>query len=230
MPLSLGRRHVPWPPSDGQTLPILEPVDRVSEVLFGLIMVLTITGTLRVADAGRDDVRSMFFAALGCNLAWGIIDAVFYLLEVGARRGEDRSALRAVRHAKEPAVAQAIIRDALPPLIAALLAPDELERLRQRLVALPEPPAVVRLTSRDWLGAFAIFLLVFLATFPVVIPFLLISDPRTAHHMSNGVAISMLFAAGYALGRVSGRPPLRIGLAMVVIGAALVGLTIALGG
>jgi small-conductance mechanosensitive channel len=230
MAISLGRYHgFPMRLTAGARS-ILEPTERVSEILFGLIMALTITGTLRVADAGRDDVRAMFLAALGCNLAWGIIDAVFYLLEVGAERGKNLGALRAVRDAPEPEAAHEVIRGALPPVIASVLEAAHVEDVRQRLVALPEPPARVRLTSRDWLGAFAIFLLVFLSTFPVVLPFLFISDPRTAHYVSNGVAITMLFGAGYALGRVSGRPPLRIGLAMVVIGVALVALTIALGG
>jgi hypothetical protein len=52
---------------------ILDPIDRVSEVLFGLIMVLTFTGSLSIAEAGRDDVRTMLIGALGCNVAWGII-------------------------------------------------------------------------------------------------------------------------------------------------------------
>ena len=48
---------------------VLEPIDRVSEVLFGLIMVLTFTGSLSVADAGRDDVRTMLVAAMTASLA-----------------------------------------------------------------------------------------------------------------------------------------------------------------
>jgi len=50
---------------------VLEPNERISEVLFGLIMVLTFTGSLSVAESGRDDVRAMLIGALGCNLAWG---------------------------------------------------------------------------------------------------------------------------------------------------------------
>ena len=61
-------------------------------------------------------------------------------------------------------------------------------------------------------------------------PFLFVGDARLALHLSNGVAIVLLYLAGHALGRVSGRPPVRVGLGMVVIGAALVALTIALGG
>ena len=59
---------------------LLEPMERISEVLFGLIMVLTYTCSFSVAGAGREEVRTMLVGALGCNLAWGMIDAVFYLM------------------------------------------------------------------------------------------------------------------------------------------------------
>lgn len=38
---------------------VLEPYTVLAEILSGLIMVLTFTGSLSVADAGRDDVRLM---------------------------------------------------------------------------------------------------------------------------------------------------------------------------
>ena len=56
-------------------------------MLFGLIMVLTFTGSLSVAEADRDDVRTMLIGALGCNLAWGIIDGVLYLMGSLAEKG-----------------------------------------------------------------------------------------------------------------------------------------------
>jgi len=64
----------------------LEPIDRISEVLFGLIMVLTFTGSLSAAESGRAEVREMLVGALGCNLAWGIIDAIMYLMGSLAER------------------------------------------------------------------------------------------------------------------------------------------------
>src|SRR5215813_12493400 len=76
---------------------VLEPVERISEVLFGLIMVLTFTGSLSVANAGRDNIRTMLIGALGCNLAWGIIDGVLYLMSSLAEKGRNRTTLRAVR-------------------------------------------------------------------------------------------------------------------------------------
>ena len=58
---------------------VLDPIDRVSEVLFGLIMVLTFTGSLSVAEAGRDDVRTMLIGAVGCNVAWGVTRGLWVL-------------------------------------------------------------------------------------------------------------------------------------------------------
>src|SRR5436189_2432755 len=108
---------------------VLEPIDRVSEVLFGLIMVLTFTGSLSVAEAGRDDVRTMLIGALGCNLAWGIIDAVLYLMGSLAEKAQGLRTLRAVRKATDPEKAQRLIADALPSVVASILEPAELERV-----------------------------------------------------------------------------------------------------
>ena len=209
---------------------LLEPYDRVSEVLFGLIMVLTFTGSLSIAAAGRNDIRTMLIGALGCNLAWGIIDGVLYLMGCLAEKGKGLLTLRAVRKATDPQKAQRLIHDALPPLVASILKPEELETLRQRLKDLPEPPARARLGDGEWLGALGIFLLVFLSTFPVVIPFLVMQDPGSALRVSNATAIAMLFLSGWTFGRITGRRPWVMGVSMVILGTILVGLTMALGG
>jgi len=208
---------------------VLEPIDRVSEVLFGLIMVLTFTGSLSVAEAGRDDVRTMLIGALGCNLAWGIIDASVFLMARFNQRGRSAMQLRAMRAAAHSSDAHRIIAEALPPLLASALPPDQLELIRQRLLHLPKAEGP-RLTKRDRLGAIGICLLSFLSTFPIVIPFILIGDARLALRLSNAVAIAMLFVCGYAFGRCAGFRPWATGLSMVAIGAALVGVAIALGG
>ncbi len=209
---------------------VLEPNERISEVLFGLIMVLTFTGSLSVAEAGREDVRTMLIGALGCNIAWGIIDGVLYLMGCLAEKGSNLATLRAVRAANDPQKAQHLIAEALPSPVAAVLEAPELETLRARLAALPEPPARARLDKTDWLGAVGVFLLVFLSTFPVAMPFMFIQHAAVAMRVSNAIAIGMLFLAGAAYGRCVGRSPGLIGLAMVVLGAVLVALTMALGG
>jgi hypothetical protein len=209
---------------------VLEPYDRVSEVLFGLIMVLTFTGSLSIAQAGRDEIRTMLVGALGCNLAWGIIDGVLYLMGCLAEKGKALQTLRAVRGATDPKKAQRLVASALPPVAALLLEPAELEALCQRIKALPEPAERARLSNDEWLGALGVFLLVFLSTFPVVIPFLVIKDRWLALRVSNAIAVGMLFLTGCAFGRITGRHPWLTGVALVMLGAVLVGLTMVLGG
>src|SRR5690349_5044949 len=132
---------------------VLEPQERISEVLFGLIMVLTFTGSLSVAEAGHEDVRTMLIGALGCNLAWGIIDAILYLMGVLAERGRALMTYQAVRDTDDPQRAHTLIAGAMPPLLASVLEPAELASLHERLKRLPEPPARARLQKDHWLGA-----------------------------------------------------------------------------
>ena len=208
----------------------LDPMDRVSEVLFGLIMVLTFTGSLSVAEAGRTEVRTMLLGALGCNLAWGVIDGVFYLMGCLAEKSRLVLTLRAVRNAADPQAAQRIIADALPSPVASALGPAGLETMRQRLAEYPDPHGPARVDKSDWKGALGVFLLVFLSTFPVVIPFALLKDISLALRLSNAVAVAMLFLTGYAFGRITGRRSWAVGIFMMLLGALLVGLTMALGG
>jgi hypothetical protein len=208
----------------------LDPIDRITEVFFGLIMVLTSTGTLSVLTAGRAEVKTMILGALGCNLAWGIIDAGMYLMGNLDDRARNLLMLRAVRQSTDPDTAKRAIADALPESLATALSQDDLESARRKLLQLPEPPRRPSFEKNDWLGALGVCLLVFISTFPVVIPFMFVGNAYTALRVSNAVAIVMLFWCGYAFGRCTGLRPWLTGLAMVAIGAVLVGIAIALGG
>jgi VIT family protein len=210
--------------------PLLNRMDRISEVLFGLVMVLTITCSFSVGGAGRSEVRQMLMGALGCNLAWGIVDAIMYLMACLGERGQGIIALRAVRKAADPRQAHRMIAEAMPPLLASVVPPAALEAMRLDLNRLPEPPERARLTKHDWLASLGIFLLVLGATFPVALPFILVSGTTRALRTSNGIAIGMLFLTGFAFGRHAGHHPWAMGLTMVLVGSAMVGVTIALGG
>ncbi len=221
------------PASDGQSLSwhsVLDPMERISEVRFGLIMVLTYTGSLSIATANRGDIRTMLIGALGCNLAWGVIDGGMYLMACLNERGRKLLALRGVRNAVNLNIARQAIADALPPLLASLLPQEQLEMMRLKLQQMPEPPAYPQLMLQDGLGAVAVCVLVFLSTFPVIVPFMLIGDARLALRVSNAIAIAMLFLCGFAFGSRSGMRPWAVGVAMVAVGVALVAIAIALGG
>jgi VIT1/CCC1 family predicted Fe2+/Mn2+ transporter len=114
--------------------------------------------------------------------------------------------------------------------VAATLGPVEYESMRQKLVRLPEPSSYPRLGKDEWLAALSVFFWVFVVTFPVAIPFLFMGEVARAMRVSNTIAIALLFLCGYAFARVVGFRPWLTGLAMVVLGTVLVGITIALGG
>lgn len=208
----------------------LDPLESINEVIFGLIMVLTFTCTINAATEGGEDVKTVLWAALGCNVAWGIIDAYIYLYSVILNRGSGLQSVRLIRQAKSDAAANEVIADSLPPLISNLMKEEQYAFFRGEIKKLPEPPKKTILTWSDLLGAVKVFMLVFLSTFPVAIPFLLIQDVFVAMRVSNAVALLLLFITGLYFGKKTSYPPFISGLMFAGIGALLVGMTIALGG
>ena len=208
---------------------VLEPIDRITEVIFGLLMAMTFIGSLSVATAGREDARLMLVAAFGCNLAWGLADAVIYLLRTWTERTRSRTLLTRLQAAPS-SQGRKLISDALPERVSLALDEDGLEMLRDRMlrdVARPMPP---RLGLDDFKAALATFLLVVLATFPMVIPFLLIDTTATAIRVSHLVALAMLYLAGWLLARYSGGRTQLTGVVLAGVGALLILAIIALGG
>ena len=210
--------------------PVLHPVDRIMELLFGLLMALSFTGAMSVAQSGREEVRELFITALGCNLAWGLVDAVMYLVRTVVARGRSLSLMRSVRAAADAQAGRALIEGELAPVAAGLVATTEVEAIRSRIVALPEPAARAKLNRDDLLAALAIFIVVVVSTFPVVLPFALMHDVGAAKNASRVIALAMLFLAGLALGRYAGYGAWRAGLMMALLGVLLVGAIKALGG
>ncbi len=210
--------------------PVLSPVDRVSELLFGLFMALTFVGAVSVAGAGNEEIRAMFAAALGCNLAWGLVDAVMYLVRTVTDRGRSLTLVRSVRAAPDAETGRKLIEGALSHAVAGLVSSAEIEAMRGRIVALQSVPERPALNRYDLLASLAIFLIVVASTFPVVLPFVMFDDVGTAKNVSRAVALAMLFFGGLALGRHAGYGSWKVGFMMVGLGTALVMAINALGG
>nr|HET7858168.1 hypothetical protein [Caldimonas sp.] len=216
--------------NERERAPVLHPVDRIMELLFGLLMALSFTGAMSVAQSGREEVRELFITALGCNLAWGLVDAVMYLVRTVVARGRSLTLMRSVRSAADARAGRAVIEGELSTVAAGLVSQSEVEAIRGRIVALPEPEARARLNGADLLAALAIFVVVVVSTFPVVVPFALMHDVGAAKNASRLIALVMLFLAGLALGRYAGYGAWRAGVSMAVLGVLLVGAIKALGG
>src|SRR5436190_7371209 len=138
----------------------LDPASRLGEILFGLIMVLTVTLTagLTVAE-GRAGVRQLLLSAIGCNFAWGIIDAVMYIMNCVIERSGRVRLIEAVQRARDNRAALDIIQNEIEPELQSLLDPEEREAfsrsvLRHMARARITKPSV---TKEDIFGAFACF-------------------------------------------------------------------------
>ena len=209
---------------------VLNPIDRIAEVLFGLIMVLSFTGTISASTDAREDVRELLWAALGCNVAWGLVDAIMYLMDVALERGHAIKLFRQIQDTNSKNEIRKILRSEIQPTFAYLITNEELDALILRLKELPEPSKKMLITKSDLLSGLQIFLLVFLCTFPVAIPFGFFEDLNIAMRVSNGVALLLLFIGGFVLAGYAG---FRRGITAVLytlIGVILVALTMALGG
>jgi len=216
--------------ADAAREPVLSPVDRVSELLFGLFMALTFVGAVSVAEAGQAQIRSMFAAALGCNLAWGLVDAVMYLVRTATDRGRFLTLVRSVRAAPDAEAGNALVAASLSQVARRLMSSTEIDGVRRRIAAMTALPTRPRLVLDDWLAALAIFLIVVASTFPVVLPFVFFADVQTAKNVSRAIALVMLFVGGLALGKHAGYGSWKVGLMTVGLGTALVIAINALGG
>lgn len=215
---------------DKKRAPVLDPIERATEVIFGLLMAMTFTSTISVVTTDQEAERVMMIAALGCNLAWGLADAAMYLLRVLIERSRNRTLLANLRGDPDAANGQALVADALPPRIATAAGAEGLEMLRQRLLQAPGNFLPPRLGLADFRGAFGVFLLVVLSTFPVVVPFLFVAETAHAVRVSNLVGVGMLFVAGWILARYAGLKPWLGAFALAIAGTLLVSAIIALGG
>jgi hypothetical protein len=209
---------------------LISPIERISEILFGLIMALSFTCALSVADADRVDVKEMLIGAIGCNIAWGIIDAIMYLMIEISQRGRDMTILNYVRNTGDEEKARGFIAETFSPVIGAVIGKHNLENIRQAIVQTTPDNSRPRISGKDLKTALGVFLLVFLSTFPVAIPFALINNVRLALRVSNSIAIILLFIGGFVLARYSGYNKFRTGFILALLGIGMVFLTISLGG
>jgi len=216
-----------------RTVHRLEPGERLGELLFGLIMVLTFTlrASLR-PGAMQEDSRDLLLAALGCNAAWGIIDAILQVAVKLSERGRINRLIRRVHAATEREEGLAIVSREidrrlprfLDAKIRAAVHDDVFERARH------EMPPRTHLELDDVLAGLAIFWLIFLTTLPTALPFLLLHDQYLALRVSNVVLILMLFYVGWRWASYTGASHLRTSLVVAAICLILVAVSIALGG
>jgi VIT1/CCC1 family predicted Fe2+/Mn2+ transporter len=196
-------------------------------------MVLTFTlGAGLEVQEGPDAARQLLIAAIGCNLAWGIIDGAMYVMNAMSERGRRQRLVRSVKQAPDRDAGLAIVRRELDPLVERLAGEAVREQLYaeawERVRALPLQRGRIR--GEDLLGGLACFALVFFSALPAALPFLVVEDAWIALRISNAILLGALFATGWRWAAFTGGSPLATGSAMLLIGVVLVLVALALGG
>jgi VIT1/CCC1 family predicted Fe2+/Mn2+ transporter len=196
-------------------------------------MVLTCTlGASLLAGIDREGLRATLIAALGCNIAWGIIDAALYVMGNVFVRSRNQRLMQAIRSAPDAATALALVRDALEPRVGSHGRETDRERFYRSLhgIIAHDAPASAIVTADDLRSAVAVFVLVVAAALPSAVPFFLIDDPGLALRVANAVQIVLLFVAGFSWARSIGGSGWRTGLILMLAGILLVGIAVILGG
>ena len=213
----------------------LDPSSLMLEILFGLIMTLTFTlgAGLMLEEEGREGARQMLIATAGCNLAWGVIDGVFYVLGQIFGRGRLRRVGFRVQQATSDEEAHALVAEEFDEDLAQLTDESERQRLYRAIVKRVRSVDLAphaRPRREDLLGGLASGWLVFACSFPAALPFLFLDDPQLALRISNALLLGMLFIVGHRAARHTMAKPWLAGGVFLLAGLALVIMAIALGG
>lgn len=197
-----------------------------------MVLTFTIGARLIAGDAGIE-AREIAVAAIGCNIAWGMIDAVFFILGQLFYRSQRARFFRQIKDAKNEQAALLAVQEEFgldeEPLAAR---PEDRALLYQSIFALAthSQPAPVRLTRADFISALCCFVLVSATAVPAVVPLLLIENSFLALRTSNLVLVLLLFIVGYSWAHFTDARPIYVGLSVMVLGIVLVCIAVALGG
>ena len=219
---------------------VLDPIDRLSETIFSVLILLTFTMAYRVFWLHSDPYEplppdylvDLFLAGLGATFAWGVIDGVIYALLAVFERGEKHRFLARIQAAAPDDGLHAIADEfdyMLAPITGEeqcrLVYADIIDHLRE---SQPQP---VTLTRADLYGALACVIVALLAVLPSLLPLVLLRDYSwLAIRASNLISVAVLFVTGYRWGRYSGSNPLKTGLLLAAMGVMLAAIAIPLGG
>lgn len=208
---------------------VLSPFERVAEIIFGILMAISVTAAAEIGSGGGMSVRELMIAALGCNLAWGLIDGAIFLLQAQFERYRQHRMILELRTLASEEAFRARAAAELPPAVAAAMTADAFANLRGmvRSYSQPRPPYW---SGQELAAAGLICALVFGSTFPLVVPFIVMQEPVLALRVSHAIAVAMLFVLGWKIGRWSGVSAFGAGAVFALVGSFLAILCVALGG
>jgi phosphoribosylformylglycinamidine (FGAM) synthase PurS component len=202
----------------------------------GVIMVLVMIGYLKLSLSRGEDIEmknTLILIPLGCNAAWGMIDGLMYVLINLIRRGKVYRLSQSIKSKKDQEDVQTSIEDALSSTVIDSLKEEDKEKISDEILKRVDPTKIEKpewITKKDLVVILFTFLLVVSTAIPLIIPFIIFDDLILAIRVSFIIGLGMLFSIGYLWGKYASRNKIRSGIAMMIIGSVIVGITLALGG
>jgi hypothetical protein len=226
---------------DGFLGHLLDPIDRLSETIYSILILLTFTLAYRIirldgvtSDPLADEHASeLALAALGATFAWGLIDGVMYVMMEVFQRGERHRLLKQLQAAATEQAGIVAIAEEFDYMLEPISGEQERQQLYRSMFAQLRggSPRPVGFKRADFAGALGCVLVAVLAVLPSLLPFVLLrNDLALAIRASNVVSFVMLFVAGYQWGQHTGASPWKTGALLVTVGVVMVLIAIPLGG
>lgn len=220
---------------------LLDPIDRLAETIYSVLILLTFTLAFRIIRLGpnpgavvsEEYINELLIAAFGAIVAWGIIDGIMYILLEVFQRGERHRMLRQIQAATSEEDGVIIVANELDYILEPITDEHERRALYRNVFAqLRRGQAQpIRVTRNDFAGALGSLLVAIFAVLPSLAPFVLLRhDYALAIRVSNIVSFAVLFYTGYQWGRYTGASPWRTGLMLFAVGVLMVAVAIPLGG
>jgi hypothetical protein len=221
----------------------LYPHERLVEILYGLVIALTITSAIRVITGGgtldSSGTKLMVTTSLGAGMAWGVIDAVLYIFVAVFQRHRYTRIAGKISSAKDESEALATIQEDLEDSLVGTLDVEDQKSVyrlvlhaqrRSSKASYTHQPKYLGIVKDDVFGAVQVFLAMLLATLVVVVPLWLIEPPHVAVIVSNIVAFAVLFIVGYTWAKHTNIRKTLFGIVLVSMGVVIVGISVVLGG
>lgn len=220
---------------------ILDPIDRLAETIYSILILLTFTLAFRIFNLGgepnqpitAETTNELLIGALGAIFAWGVIDGIMHALIAVFERGERHRILTHLRVVGSEQERVEVIADELDFILEPITGEEERRALYRSVVAHLEgsQPRRIGFKREDFAGALGCVLVAVISVLPSLAPFVLLpNNPALAIRLSNVISFIVLFAAGYSWGKHTGANPWKTGLLLLFVGVLMVAVAIPLGG
>ena len=176
--------------------------DRLSELLYGVLMGTSISGLVLLGQpGGENDLYYMLVVLFITIVMWGLLDGISYALLSSANRAERETLVESLQVEKDQAKRKKAIEEDLEGTPLARL-DDESRSKIVDIVDIGLPRDGERMKKNKLTGfekdiILAAFLLDFIALIILVFPYLFFDNVKTAALTSHVMALGMFVIIGY---------------------------------